>query len=108
MSTEWLDSTPSATAAGAPVFPVVWDDPRDAANSWRLDRMHWPAPISVMTDEMLHIVMEHGFNAALRSLGVPIRNYVRRINTFHYDAMLPAAGELEAPDHTSADMLTDA
>ena len=52
--------------------------------------MHFPDPLTILDDDVLiHTLERHGFPRAAELYGMPIRPHARRINTYHYRAMVP-------------------
>ncbi|MBI3967121.1 MAG: hypothetical protein HY329_15910, partial [Chloroflexi bacterium] len=91
-----------------PDFPVTWEQPDDALMCWTLDRMHFPDPMSPLEDAFMRIMAEHGFNSAAAGYALPVRFQARRINTYHYEAIVPLRlppEELEALGRQSEEML---
>jgi phosphohistidine swiveling domain-containing protein len=73
-----------------PNFSVHWQNSDDAALFWVLDRMHFPDPISPLDDTIFIDSYEHGLNVAAQTYELPIRFHLRRINTYFYQAIVPA------------------
>ena len=83
--------TPNAPAAlDAPLeFPIVWEQPGDERGFWERDRMHYPEPITLLDDNFIRIIFEHGFNHAAAAYEMPIRGAARRFGTYMYQSMAP-------------------
>jgi phosphohistidine swiveling domain-containing protein len=80
---------PSAERAiPAPEFPVIWDDPTDAARYWTHDRWAVPGPISPLSFQLM-TDMYGGFGLGAGVYGLPIHMRGARVNTFVYVANCP-------------------
>src|SRR5215210_1880360 len=77
-------------------FPVVWENPDDEQLFWMHDAMHFPDPLTMLDDDVLIRTLErHGFTRAAEFYEIPIRAHPRRINTYHYVAMVPLTASPE-------------
>jgi rifampicin phosphotransferase len=109
-------ATPDETARPAPGpipappgFPVAWEHPDDERAFWELDRMHFPAPISLLDHAFMGIVYG-GFNRAAEHYGLPIRGHARRIGAYFYSAMAPniPPDQMEAQGKIAEERITPA
>jgi phosphohistidine swiveling domain-containing protein len=77
-------------------FPIVWENPDDEQLFWMHDAMHFPDPLTMLDDDVLIRTLErHGFTRAAEFYEMPIRPHARRINTYHYRAMVPVTASPE-------------
>ncbi len=92
-----------------PDFPVVWENPGDEQLFWMHDAMHFPDPLTLLDDDALIRTLErHGFTKAAEFYEMPLRPHARRINTYHYRAMVPVTAspeEIEAIGKRSQERL---
>src|SRR5215210_4021422 len=92
-----------------PDFPVVWENPDDKQLFWMHDAMHFPDPLTILDNDVLIRTLErHGFTRAAEFYEIPIRAHPRRINTYHYVAMVPLTAspeEMEAIGKRSQERL---
>ncbi len=69
-------------------FPVTWENPEDARLLWTLDRLHTPEPNMPMTTSARARYMA-GRVRAFQHYGRPVAAEPRRrINTYHYSAVV--------------------
>src|SRR5947209_3823477 len=81
-------------------FPIIWQNPDDARLYWTLDRVHWPDPMAPLVFAIAGEALAHGLTAAARAYERSIVGVrVQRINTYRYQAIIPAA---MAPDERTA------
>src|SRR3954453_13081944 len=86
-------------------FPIVWENPDDEQLFWMHDAMHFPDPVTMLDDDVLIRTLErHGFTKGAEFYEMPIRPHVRRINTYHYRAMVPVTA---SPEETVMYQLSD-
>jgi pyruvate,water dikinase len=72
----------------APGFPVVWDNPADAAQTWTPDAIHFPRPLSPLLRTLWVPAYERGFTQAQRELVIPgFRLRVTTPNGFLYQTV---------------------
>ena len=91
MSTAETTHQPVPSAIPAPPnFPVTWEIPEDAGLFWTLNRMHTPDPITPM-DELFIGYVWQGVSTIAQIYDIPVRTRTRRINTYMYVTILPAA-----------------
>src|SRR4051794_37762679 len=89
MATEHRQAQPLPTALPvAPDFPVTWAQPADAQLFWSFDPMV-PDAMSPL-DFLSCRDAFSGFNAAAAVYDLPIRLESRHINTYFYQAVIPA------------------
>jgi pyruvate,water dikinase len=81
--------TPSTIPAPAN-FPVTWENQEDQGMFWTLNRMHTPDPITPM-DELFIGYVWQGVSTVAQLYDIPVRTRTRRINTYMYVTILPAA-----------------
>jgi pyruvate,water dikinase len=94
METETQQQAPSMPGPGEsipapPYFPVQWRDPAEAQFFWQHDRMHFPHPLTPMTESLFVEHFYKGFNAAAAAYQFPIRMRPRVINGYAYHAVVP-------------------
>lgn len=73
----------------APEFPVLWRNEAEQAGFWQHDRMHFPAPVTPLTDAIIQIMYRDGFSVATELYELPLRAHAIRVNTYHYMAVAP-------------------
>jgi phosphohistidine swiveling domain-containing protein len=92
-----------------PDFPIVWENPDDEQLFWTQDAMHFPDPVTMLeADVFIRTLYRHGFTSAFEFYEIPIRAHPRRINTYHYVAMVPLTAspeEMEATGKRSQERL---
>lgn len=99
-----VEPTTAAMIVPPPAFPVVWDDPADAAHSWRLERVHWPGIQTRFDFAVTGQLVWGGMEAAARYYGMPPSGQTcRRINGYHYYA----ATATQLPEAERARMAAD-
>lgn len=79
-------------------FEFDWEDPQDSHLHWTLDEMQCPDPVTPMSHLFMRHMYEHGFNEGALAYDLPFRFQARRINTFHYGAVIrlvESLGEFE-------------
>jgi pyruvate,water dikinase len=76
---------PAEGSLAAPDFPVLWEDPQDAALYWTHDRWVIPGPITPLSFQFVADVYL-GLNLASEAYALPTRTRARRINTYQYVA----------------------
>jgi pyruvate,water dikinase len=79
-----------------PDFPVVWDSPEEARLLWTLDRVHWPDPVPQLVFAIAGEALARGLTRTAEAYALPVSEIrVSRINTYRYQASVPAhdAGE---------------
>lgn len=81
---------PAGPLPTPPDFPVTWEQPGDERLFWTHDRMHFPNPITPLADSFLRVSIEDGFGAAFARYDIPASMQARRINTYHYESLVPA------------------
>jgi pyruvate,water dikinase len=90
-----IDATGVCTVAPLPPaadFPVTWQNSDDAHLCWTLDRVHWPDPMAPLAFAIAGEALARGLTAAAQAYErsiVAVR--VQRINTYRYQAIIPAA-----------------
>jgi phosphohistidine swiveling domain-containing protein len=72
-----------------PYFPVQWRDPAEAQFFWQHDRMHFPHPLTPMTESLFVEHFYNGFNAAAAAYEFPIRMRPRVVNGYAFHAVVP-------------------
>jgi pyruvate,water dikinase len=82
-----------------PNFPGAWEDPQDASYFWLFDRMHAPEPLTPVDRVSFRCAYDRGITAAARAYRMPLRAVTRRVNTYHYLALVP----LPVPPKEAAD-----
>jgi rifampicin phosphotransferase len=88
-------------------FPVEWARPEDARLFWMHERMHFPEPVTPLTDAVWALVLS-GFTRAAAAYDMGLRFEGRRINSYHYEAINAieaAPEELEAQRNRSEEKL---
>jgi phosphohistidine swiveling domain-containing protein len=70
-------------------FPVVWDDPADAALSWSHNRVHHPGQITPLSAALRDQAQGVGMMRAGIALDRPTVTRFRRLNTYAYTAASP-------------------
>jgi phosphohistidine swiveling domain-containing protein len=102
-------SSPPQQIPAPPDFPVVWENPDDEHLFWTHDAMHFPDPLTMLDyDVLIHVIFRHGFTRAAEFYEMLIRPHPRRINTYHYVAMVPVTAppeEMEAMEKRSQEKL---
>jgi pyruvate,water dikinase len=91
MSTETIDQTAS--------FPTDWSIPFDSGEAFTLDPMHFPHPLTPLTESTLGPAFEAGFTTAAREQQTPIQAYeVRHRNHYRFErgVMVQPESEEEA------------
>ena len=77
--------TPGQPIPTPPDFPVVWDDPSDARQTWTFDPAHFSEPIAPLSYAVAAAFFVGG-NAGLEQWGLPFEVHVQRLNTYLYTA----------------------
>lgn len=77
-------------------FPVSWDQPGDADFTWTTEDVHFPVQVTSLDGDYLRLLMAEGFLAAAQYLDLPIQFAARRINTYHYMALIPITTDMDA------------
>jgi pyruvate,water dikinase len=69
--------------------------------------MHFPSPLPALEGELWGRVMQYGFCRAQEAYQTPIRARAKQINTYHYDAMVPAVPleEMEAQGQKAGEQI---
>jgi len=89
-----------ATTKPVPEAPAVeWQDPRDARVSWTLARLHYPRPITVLSNDLRALSQDAGMSRADAALERPIERLQRRIHGYLYRGARPV--ELPADELAS-------
>jgi len=70
-------------------FPVSWERPEDAQAFWMRDLMHFGTQITPLEGVYLRRFMDLGFRSAAHQHDMPVHFIARRINTHHYQALVP-------------------
>jgi len=79
-----------------PGFPVRWKSPEDVQLLWERDRAHFPDVVTPMEFAAIEQMIGHGTAAALGAYEAPIAGIdVRRLNGWHYQAVVPVLGTPE-------------
>ncbi|HET7036318.1 MAG TPA: hypothetical protein VFI42_11615, partial [Thermomicrobiaceae bacterium] len=103
---------PTATRIPVPAdFPIAWEQPGDENLFFTMDRMHWPSVITSLDDSVIKILIHTGWWRAAEAFAMPMRLHARRINGYHYGAMVPLPlppPELAALAERSAERLQTA
>jgi phosphohistidine swiveling domain-containing protein len=89
-----------AETQAPPPFPVIWDDPADAALSWTHDRWTIPVPISPLSFRFLADVYR-GINFGADAYAQPVHMQPARINTFVYVANCADMSPKLAPERSA-------
>ena len=80
----------------APTFPAEWDEPFEDGDAFYMDPMHFPYPLSPLTESTLGPAFEAGLSAAHREMQTPIREHqVRHRNYYRFERAVmaqPATG----------------
>jgi len=85
-----------AEVATAEDFPVSWSDPADALVYWTRDVMHNPHQMTPLDFDIAAASITAGRVKAMAEYwGHPMTPAIRRVNTYRYDAMLPAVHPAE-------------
>ena len=71
-------------------FPVSWDDPGDSHLPLMQDRQHAPNPITPLTGWLVAGHGGDGVIAGFAAVKQPVKMLIRRINTYYYNAIVPA------------------
>jgi phosphohistidine swiveling domain-containing protein len=90
---------------------IEWEQPEDPQLFWTIDRMHFPAPISSIDDELIRNINERGMNHSFEMYDVPMRAHARRFWTYHYSAFAPlmlSEDEMHAMGKRSEEKLVQA
>src|SRR5947209_7519653 len=87
-----LSTTPVSSLSSPSRFPFSLADPADVTLTWTLERAHWPEPMSPLVFAIAGEALAKGLSAAMRAYAFPVAELrVQRINTYRYQAMVPAA-----------------
>ena len=73
-----------AAAAAAEDFPVEFEDPADALETWHRDDMHMPFALPGLAADFISDVIGSSFNVAYETFGERQRNYGRVFNGWSY------------------------
>ena len=68
--------------------PVAWDDPADAALSWRREDMHFPRALLPLAGDLEERASNAGVNHRHEQLGLPVRTRCRVVNGYMYVATI--------------------
>src|SRR5262245_38402371 len=74
-----------------PNFPVRWEAPEDARLFWALNRMHTPEPLTPLDYWFLR-EYPRAINRAAQMYELPIRLQTLHLNSYLYQAVVPATG----------------
>lgn len=81
------DPTPGSVAApDDPLagLPTPWSEPDDAERCWERDRVHFPGQVTMLDQELAHLVYDVGLTHGLRTYGTPAAFQSRRFWTRFY------------------------
>jgi phosphohistidine swiveling domain-containing protein len=67
-------------------FPVVWERPGDDQLFWNHERMHFPEPVTPLTESVWALSLS-GFTRAWAAYDLDLHFMGRRINTYHYETI---------------------
>ncbi|MFN2323840.1 MAG: PEP/pyruvate-binding domain-containing protein [Trueperaceae bacterium] len=65
-------------------LPAPWREPDDAERPWERDRVHFPGQITMLDQELAHLVYDVGITHGLRTYGTPAAVQSRRFWTHFY------------------------
>lgn len=88
-----------STESTMPDFPVVWENPAEADQSWFFDMVHFPYPVTPLDFSILVKSMETGINRAAQTYEMGFQDTFRHINSYVYDS---AVVEMGTPDAMAA------
>ena len=75
---------------GSRDFPFDWERPDDRELSWKLDRVHWPGPLSPLVFEVAGEPVAEALMSAASTYAMPIAEVrIRRINGYRYQSTVP-------------------
>jgi hypothetical protein len=83
------DPTPGSLAApDDPLggLPTPWREPDDAEHHWERDRVHFPGQMTMLDQEVMHLVYEVGLTHGARTYGFPAAFHARRFWTRFYSS----------------------
>ena len=87
MATSDVRDIPQSSAIEPPPnFPVVWERPDDAQLFWNREQMHFPDPVTPLTEDAWAVCL-NGFNRTWAVYDLGLRLIGRRINSYHYEAI---------------------
>jgi hypothetical protein len=86
MSTPDMTDSSTSSIPMPANFPVEWARPDDARLFWMHERMHFPEPVTPMTDSVWALVLS-GFTRAAAAYDMGLRLEGRRINSYHYETI---------------------
>src|SRR5262245_21589838 len=84
-----------------PNFPFEWAHPSDARLFWNREQMHFPDPVTPLAEDAWAVCL-NGFNRALAVYDLGLRVLGRRINSYHYEAIVPLEASPEEQAAQSA------
>jgi len=99
---EAQDVSPASSIPTPANFPVEWADPDDALLFWTRERMHFPAPVTPLSEDAWAVCLYSGFNRAWAAYDLGLRQIGRRINSYHYEAIVPVEASPEEQAAQSA------
>jgi pyruvate,water dikinase len=82
---------PGETIPLPPFFPVEWPDAADAQLFWRQDRMHFPHPVTPMTESLFVDSFFQGTNYAGKTYEFPVRMHPHVFNGYVFMSSIPTA-----------------
>ena len=88
------DVSQSSAIEPPPNFPVVWAHPSDARLFWNREQMHFPDPVTPLTEDAWAVCL-NGFNRGCAVYDLGLRQIGRRINSYHYEATVPVEASPE-------------
>jgi pyruvate,water dikinase len=95
------DILQSSAIEPPPNFPVVWERPDDAQLFWHHERMHFPDPVTPLSEDVWAVCL-NGCNRTMAVYDLGLRQIGRRINSYHYEAIVPLEASPEEQTAQSA------
>lgn len=77
-------------------FPVVWDSPEEAALPWSQQRLHYPRPVTPLTEDLRQLTQVAGMSRADAALDRPVVRRSSCFNGYIYNSAVPPAIPPEA------------
>ena len=99
---EAQDVSPASYIPTPANFPVEWANPDDALLFWTRERMHFSEPVTPLSEDAWAVCLYSGFNRAWAAYDLGLRQIGRRINSYHYEAIVPVEASLEEQAAQSA------